>query len=156
MTETLNFGNIKEHETWRINYKLLKAFKVTTDPKEKFSPLPTLREYLNLRDFGQVKDEEENIISFIPKCEYKMCFHHGEHSEGSCMHITQDDLIAKPTMKKFCPCGANSGDNHRRYAVVGFMEVDEENDHMITKKCDACGLDLLLNKDTILCMGCRN
>lgn len=84
-----------------------------------------------------------------------LCNHgENEHKEGSCMHITQPDLIDINTMRKFCPCTVNDGENLRLYSLVGFTEPNE-NDQMITKKCGECGLDLLINIDSDLCLGCK-
>lgn len=153
--ETLNFGNKEKFTTWRIDFQLKKAFQVSANKKEKFSILPNVREYLATIDYGAFKEEDTDIISFMPKCEFHMCFHHGEHEEGSCMHITQPDLANMNTMKKFCPCTVNLGENLRRYEHVGFMEPGSD-DTMITKPCAECGIDLLINVNSEVCIGCEH
>lgn len=83
-----------------------------------------------------------------------LCNHgENEHKQGSCMHITQPDLIDEKTMKKFCPCTVNDGQNLRTYSLVGFTDPGED-DQMITKPCGKCGLHLLINIDSDLCVGC--
>lgn len=90
------------------------------------------------------------------KCQYDMCVHTPEdHKDGSCMHITQPEIKDKPTMDKFCPCGAENGLNLRLYSKVGFVEP-EFRDSMVTSKCWCCGEDVLMRVDQVVCIECQH
>ncbi len=100
--------------------------------------------------------EELRKDNEIKKCIYGKCDHEvREHKEGSCFHITQDDLADKQTTKKYCPCGLSEGKNHRLFDTIGYMESTVE-DQMVTKTCTRCDNDFLLNTEETECKFCRS
>jgi hypothetical protein len=84
-----------------------------------------------------------------------MCFHGPEdHKGGACWKITQPQLENEPTIDKYCACIAAG--NTRLFADMGFMQVQELGDRMITKICRGCGdaVNLLITEE--FCMRCKD
>lgn len=81
---------------------------------------------------------------------------HGEefHDEGLCWKITNPELEDEKTNKKYCPCNSAKG-FIRTYARLGWMEA-LPHDKMITKKCEACGEEVMLQVEEKFCTTCKS